>query len=63
MQAIPLTQGKTALVDDSDGAAVLAHRWRAAFIVDRWYDIAELFGMTAHELASILLGTGLGQTA
>jgi len=41
---VQLTQGKTAIIDDSDAALVGAHRWRAALIVRRWYAVASVDG-------------------
>lgn len=37
MTAIALTQGKVALVDDADVAALAAHKWHAVHINGYWY--------------------------
>lgn len=44
MKEVPLTQGKVALVDDIDWPLVSAQKWRAAFIVDRWYAVGTVDG-------------------
>lgn len=41
---VQLTQGLTALIDERDWPSVSAHRWRAAFIVDRWYAVGAVDG-------------------
>jgi hypothetical protein len=37
MRSIPLTQGKTVLVDDEDYITVIRYSWAAAHINNQWY--------------------------
>lgn len=57
--SIPLTQGKSALIDDEDAALITGHRWYAAYHPSpcggRWYALARIDGRNVY-MHRLLMG-------